>query len=384
MLPLQKRNCAGTFLNQVRVVKSLLNIAQSSRDNGVGVRVVRTEPLDHRLDQLHFTKDRRGLVFNADWESESDTVVISNTPFWATNMLLLKLVDDVWNREGLFRAGRVPIFMNFHLPVGCDLLGKTSFYGKLVDNFFECKEIQPVYGSFYTPKMAEGTIWIQLTPRKQFLLEESPEEIGKIIDVIFSSYKDKKSINHPTARTKERIAQRLQNLQELVTPGLKTDEFYGEEYHLLDDDRKSEIMEEIAIKILNDAEISPGKSLATLNFKDIKKLLEVLKNYRRHENMLEDDHTPTSEEEFVSSSLEFLAEVTKSSEDGRLNQKAIKRLTQLVKMGQAEESKRKIMEHFKSNLEKSEGVPADLEVNSPIFHNPLYLLQSLNVPKTLF
>merc|ERR1712176_372103 len=92
-------------------------------------------------------------------------------------------------------GGRVPIFMNFHLPVGCDLLGKTSFYGKLVDNFFECKEIQPVYGSFYTPKMAEGTIWIQLTPRKRFLLDEAPEEIGKIIDVIFSSYKDKKSVN---------------------------------------------------------------------------------------------------------------------------------------------------------------------------------------------
>ena len=291
-------------------------------------------------------------------------------------MFLLKLVEDVWNREGLFRVGRVPIFMNFHLPVGCDLLGKTSFYGKLVDNFFECKEIQPVYGSFYTPKMAEGTIWIQLTPRKRFLLDEAPEEIGKIIDVIFSSYKDKKSINHPMARTKERVAQRLQNLQELVTPERKTDEFYGDQYHLLDNDRKNEIMEEIALQILNDAEISPGKSLATLNFKDIKKLLEVLRNYKRHENLLEDDPTSTCEKEFVTSSLGFLAEVTKSSEDGRLNQKAIKRLNQLVKMNQTEQSKRKIMEKLKSNLEESEGLAEDLQVKfgkwfDHIFNCPL-------------
>ena len=348
-------------------MKSLLNIAQSSRDNGIGVRIVRTEPLDHRLDQLHFNKNRRGLVYDADWDTEPDTVVISNTPFWATNMLLLKLVEDVWNREGLFRAGRVPIFMNFHLPVGCDLLGKTSFYGKLVDNFFEAKEIQPVYGSFYTPKMAEGTIWIQITPRKEFLLNESPEEIGRIIDAIFSSYKDKKSLNHPMARTKERVAQRLQNLQELVRPELKSDEFYGDEYHLLDDDRKSEVMEEIALQILNDANISPGKSLATLNFKDIKKLLEVLKNYKRHEDSLEDHLTPSNEKEFLSSSLEFLAEMTKSSEDGRLNQKAIKRLTQLVKMGQAEESKRNIIEHFKSRIEETEGVPEDLQAWLHIF-----------------
>ena len=49
---LKKEPTSYTFVeSDKRVIKSLQNIAQSAQDNGIGVRLLRTEPLDHRFDQ---------------------------------------------------------------------------------------------------------------------------------------------------------------------------------------------------------------------------------------------------------------------------------------------------------------------------------------------
>ena len=72
-----------------RVVSALKSVGQAAQENGIGVRIIRSEPLDHRFDQLHFNKQRRGLHYVADWNAMPDTIVVSNTPFWATQVDLL-------------------------------------------------------------------------------------------------------------------------------------------------------------------------------------------------------------------------------------------------------------------------------------------------------
>lgn len=231
-----KGPCSYTLVeSDKRVVKSLKNIAQSAQENGVGIRLMRTEPLDHRFDQLLFQRDRRGLHYVADWSQKiSDTIVISNTPFWATGSLCNKLCNEVFEREGIFRAGRVPIIMNCHLNVGVGILGRTTRLGKIIDNYFttkvmrtlyfnnflyhnlkfQCyffKELATINGQFYVPKTMEDSVWILLRPRKTPHVNAPMEDVQDLVNIFFSW---RHNVWSKDAQLAPRFAQRLHYLQE--------------------------------------------------------------------------------------------------------------------------------------------------------------------------
>ena len=187
---------------------------KAAQDNGIGVRVIRTEPLDHRFEQLLFDKSRRGLYHQTDWSREnSDTIVISNTPFWATNELCLKLCHHAYNKEGFYRAGRVKFIMNTHLIVGLGIVGRNSRLGKIVENYFEARELCTVFGQFYVPKSTEDSLWVELTPRKTPLVDNSVEELHELMDIFFdweTNIFNRKS----SAKLAPKFAQRLHLLQQ--------------------------------------------------------------------------------------------------------------------------------------------------------------------------
>ena len=115
-------------------------------------------------------------------------------------------------KEGFFRAGRVPIIMNYHLAAAIPVLKKRNRMGKLIDNYFEMSELVTVNGEYYVPKMIEDTVWIKLTPRRKPLCSLPYDEVVELINVFFS-WKSS-GINQPTAQLTTRLARRLDFLQQ--------------------------------------------------------------------------------------------------------------------------------------------------------------------------
>ena len=194
---LKKEPLSYTFVEpDKRVIKSLERLAQAAKDNDIGVRLIRTEPLKENFQKLHFQQKYRDTLthFNKikTVKDPSNTVVVANCPFWATNYFLQRLCDEYVDRGaqgqtvGLFRAGAVPIYMNTSAAQGAALLGKMSKLGKLVDNFFEINEVQLVEGQHYTPKCKIDTLWIMLKPRPEPLLDLKLTDLEKLINIYWN------------------------------------------------------------------------------------------------------------------------------------------------------------------------------------------------------
>ena len=67
---LKKEPLSYTFVEpDKRVVQSLGRLAQAAEDNGIGCRIIRTEPLDYDFHKLHFAKARRAMVSQTEHKS---------------------------------------------------------------------------------------------------------------------------------------------------------------------------------------------------------------------------------------------------------------------------------------------------------------------------
>ena len=105
------------------------------------------------------------------------------------------------------------MLMNTHLPVGLGILGKSTRLGKLVDNYFESKELCTVYGQFYVPKSREDSLWIELVPRKSPSIDISVEELHKLMDIFFD-WETNVFNGKSSAKIAPKFAQRLHILQQ--------------------------------------------------------------------------------------------------------------------------------------------------------------------------
>ena len=91
-----------------RVVKSLQRVAQAAEDNAIGVRLIRTEPMEDLFGRFHYDSAIRNREPSPDWllaeERETETVVVSNAPFWCTYLTLQKLCIDCSLGDGFFKG----------------------------------------------------------------------------------------------------------------------------------------------------------------------------------------------------------------------------------------------------------------------------------------
>ena len=137
---LKKEPLSYTFVEvDKNVVKSLERLAQAGQDNNIGVRLLRTEPLQDDFGRFLYQSELRIAAPDpktVDTEELSDTVCVANAPFWCTQIFLKRLCQDVSEGAGLFKAGRVPIYMSSQMEVGHRIVTKNSELAKLVDNYF--------------------------------------------------------------------------------------------------------------------------------------------------------------------------------------------------------------------------------------------------------
>ena len=149
---LKKEPLSYTFVEpDKRVVQSLGRLAQAAEDNGIGSRIIRAEPLDYDFHKLHFSKARRSMVGTTSRNphhsdiifkvpekeallpidsDQTDTVVIANIPGWCYKTFLKKLAADLEEREGLFRAGPVKMYINVVGLVAGSQIGLLDRYSK--------------------------------------------------------------------------------------------------------------------------------------------------------------------------------------------------------------------------------------------------------------
>lgn len=90
-----------------RVVKSLQRVAQAAEDNQIGVRLIRTEPMEDLFGRFHYDSAIRNREASTEWlldEEKSNTVVVSNAPFWCTYLTMQKLCIDCSLGDGFFKG----------------------------------------------------------------------------------------------------------------------------------------------------------------------------------------------------------------------------------------------------------------------------------------
>jgi len=188
---LKKEPLSYTFVEpDKRVVQSLGRLAQAAEDNGIGSRIIRAEPLDYDFHKLHFSKARRSMVPEKEAllpidSDQTDTVVIANIPGWCYKTFLKKLAADLEEREGLFRAGPVKMYINVVGLVAGSQIGLLDRYSKFIDNFFEVKPICLVRGQHYRPKIEQHTVWMEFTPRAKPILDLPVKEVLYLLDVMW-------------------------------------------------------------------------------------------------------------------------------------------------------------------------------------------------------
>ena len=86
----------------------------------MGVRLIRSDPYQDDLGRYHYDPILRHSKHPGDLDTDelADTVAVANVPFWCSNLFCLKLLKDVEARQGLYKAGRVPLYMSFSLIQG--------------------------------------------------------------------------------------------------------------------------------------------------------------------------------------------------------------------------------------------------------------------------
>ena len=61
---------------------------------------------------------------------ETDTVVVANVPGWCYKQFMMKMTDDLENRDGIFRAGPVKLYVNVVGLVAGSLIGLLDKHSK--------------------------------------------------------------------------------------------------------------------------------------------------------------------------------------------------------------------------------------------------------------
>jgi len=172
-----------------RVVKSLQRVAQAAEDNAIGVRLIRTEPMEDLFGRFHYDSVIRNREPSPDWllTEETETVVVSNAPFWCTYLTLQKLCIDCSLGDGFFKAGRVPIFIATQDAVGSRILSRMSSMAKLIDNYFEVAPCAAIEGHHYRPKASVSVLWLKLTPRPVPLINMPIQDVQLLLAIMFDS-----------------------------------------------------------------------------------------------------------------------------------------------------------------------------------------------------
>merc|ERR1711893_388161 len=95
------------------------------------------------------------------------------------------MTDDLENREGIFRAGPVKLYVNVVGLVAGSLIGLLDKHSKFIDNYFAVKPICSINGQYYRPKIQQNTIWIEFTPRLKPILDLPTSDVMYLLDVMW-------------------------------------------------------------------------------------------------------------------------------------------------------------------------------------------------------